>query len=129
MRSGREYEEVVVLTRPDGTALKLKDVATVVDGFEDTDLVSRFNGQPAAVVQVFRIGDQNALDISAYVHQYIEDKRSTLPEGIHIGHGARRRAHPARPHRFADPQRPPRSGVGLYLSELLPRLALGLLGG
>ena len=86
MRSGREYEEVVVLTRPDGTALKLKDVATVVDGFEDTDLVSRFNGQPAAVVQVFRIGDQNALDISDYVHQYIEDKRPTLPAGIHIGY-------------------------------------------
>ena len=86
MRVGREYEEVVVLTRPDGTALKLKDVATVVDGFEDTDLVSRFNGQPAAVVQVYRIGDQNALDISDYVHQYIEDKRSTLPAGIDIGY-------------------------------------------
>ena len=86
MRSGREYEEVVVLTRPDGTALKLKDVATVVDGFEDTDLVSRFNGQPAAVVQVFRIGDQNALDISDYVHQYVEDKRQTLPAGIDIGY-------------------------------------------
>ena len=86
MRSGREYEEVVVLTRPDGTALKLKDVATVVDGFEDADLVSRFNGQPAAVVQVFCIGDQNALDISDYVHQYIEDKRLTLPAGIHIGY-------------------------------------------
>ncbi len=86
MRVGREYEEVVVLTRPDGTALKLKDVATVVDGFEDTDLISRFNGQPAAVVQVFRIGDQNALDISDYVHQYVEDKRSTLPAGIDIGY-------------------------------------------
>ena len=86
MRSGREYEEVVVLARPDGTALKLKDVATVVDGFEDADLVSRFNGQPAAVVQVYRIGDQNTLDISAYVHQYIEDKRLTLPAGIHIGY-------------------------------------------
>ena len=86
MRSGREYEEVVVLTRPDGTALKLKDMATVVDGFEDTELISRFNGQPAAVVQVYRIGDQSALDISAYVHQYIEDKRSTLPAGIHINY-------------------------------------------
>ena len=92
MRVGREYEEVVVLTRPDGTALKLKDVATVVDGFEDTDLISRFNGQPAAVVQVFRIGDQNALDISAYVHQYIEDKRPTLPAGIHIATPATTRA-------------------------------------
>ena len=86
MRAGREYEEVVVLTRLDGTALRLKDIATVVDGFEDTDLISRFNGQPAVVVQVFRIGDQNALDISDYVHQYIEDKRPTLPAGIHIGY-------------------------------------------
>ena len=86
MRTGREYEDIVVLTRPDGTALKLKDVATVVDGFEDTDLISRFNGQPAAVVQVYRIGDQNVLDISAYVHQYLEDKRQTLPAGIHIGY-------------------------------------------
>ena len=86
MRSGREYAEIVVLTRPDGTALKLKDVATIVDGFEDTDLISRFNGQPAAVVQVYRIGDQNALDISDYIHQYLEDKRPTLPAGIYIGY-------------------------------------------
>lgn len=84
MRVGREYEDVVVLTRPDGTALKLSDIATVVDGFEDTDLVSRFNGQPAAVVSAYRTGDQNALDISAYVHEYVEDKRPTLPAGIHI---------------------------------------------
>ena len=32
------------------------------------------------------LGDQNALDISAYVHQYVEDKRQTLPAGIDIGY-------------------------------------------
>ena len=84
MRMGREYEDVIVLTRPDGTALKLSDISTVVDGFEDTDLVSRFNGQPAAVVSAYRTGDQNALDISSYVHEYVEDKRPSLPAGIHI---------------------------------------------
>ena len=81
MRMGREYEDVIVLTRPDGTALKLSDISTVVDGFEDTDLVSRFNGQPAAVVSAYRTGDQNALDISTYVHEYVEDKRPSLPAG------------------------------------------------
>lgn len=84
MRSGREYEDIVVLTNLDGTALKLKDIATIIDGFEDTDLISRFNGQPAAVVQAYRTGDQNALDISSYVHQYVEEKRPSLPAGIHI---------------------------------------------
>jgi multidrug efflux pump subunit AcrB len=86
MRSGGEYEDVVVLTRPDGTALKLGDIAEVHDGFEDNDLVSRFNGQPAAVVQVYRTGDQSALEISSYVQEYVEDKRGTLPAGIHIDH-------------------------------------------
>ena len=84
MRVGREYEDIVVLTRPDGTALKLRDISTIVDGFEDNDLVSRFNGQPAAVVSAYRTGDQNALDISAYVHEYVEEKRLALPAGIHI---------------------------------------------
>ena len=86
MRSGVEYEDVVVLTRPDGTALKLGDIAEVHDGFEDNDLVSRFNGQPAAVVQVYRTGDQSALEISSYVQEYVEDKRGTLPAGIDIDH-------------------------------------------
>ena len=84
MRVGREYEDIVVLTRADGTALKLKDISTVLDGFEDTDLVSRFNGLPAAVVSAYRTGDQNALEISAYVHTYVEEKRAVLPAGIHI---------------------------------------------
>ena len=85
MHSSREYESVVVFTRPDGTSLKLGDIATVVDGFEDTDLISRFNGQPSAVIQVFRTGDQSALDISDYVKSYIEEKRNSLQAGIEMG--------------------------------------------
>jgi multidrug efflux pump subunit AcrB len=86
MRSGAEYEEVVVLTRPDGTSLTLGDIASVRDGFEDNDLVSRFNGKPAAVVQVYRTGDQSALEISSYVQEYVLEKRETLQAGIHIDH-------------------------------------------
>ena len=86
LRIGREYEDVVVLTRPDGTALRLRDIGTVIDGFEDTDLVSRFNGQPAAVISAYRTGDQNAIDISDYVQQYVDDKRGRLPAGIEIAH-------------------------------------------
>ena len=61
---GREFEDLVLLTRPDGTHLRLGDVATVVDGFADTDQVARFDGKPAVLVQVFRVGDQDALEIA-----------------------------------------------------------------
>ena len=81
---GVEYEEVVILSRPDGTRLKLSQIGTVVDGFEDNDLVSRFNGQRAAVVQVYRTGDQNALGISEYVKDYIKNERQRLPPAVEI---------------------------------------------
>ena len=81
---GVEYEDVIVLSRPDGTSLKLSQIATIVDGFEDTELVSRFNGQPASVVQVYRTGDQSALEISEYVKEFITEERQRLPAGVEI---------------------------------------------
>ena len=87
MYEGVEYENIVVLTQADGTQIRLGDIAEVRDGFEDTDLISRFNGKAAAVVQVYRIGDESALEVSATVHEYIEEQqaRGALPAGIEIG--------------------------------------------
>ena len=48
MYSGQEYESIVVLTQPDGSELRLGDIAEIIDGFEDTDLISRFNGSPVS---------------------------------------------------------------------------------
>ena len=79
---GQEYESVAVLTGADGTSLALGQIASVVDGFEDSDLVSRFDGQPAAVVQVYRTGDQSALEISDLVVEYVAENRGALPAGI-----------------------------------------------
>ena len=81
---GSEYADIPVLSRADGTQLRLGDIATIVDGFEDSDLISRFNGFPAAVVQVFRTGDQSALEISGFVKEYIEEQRVHLPAGVGI---------------------------------------------
>ncbi|MDA0748798.1 MAG: efflux RND transporter permease subunit, partial [bacterium] len=81
---GQDYEDVVILMRPDGTSVTLGQVATVVDDFEDSDLACRFNGQPAAVIQVSRMGDQSVLEISDYVRKYILEQRSQLPANVHI---------------------------------------------
>ena len=81
---GEEYEEIVVLRNEDGTRVALRDVASVVDGFEDTDQASRFNGAPTVMVQVFRIGDESALDISAAVKTYVDDLALRLPDGVSV---------------------------------------------
>ena len=81
---GADFEKIVVLTRNDGTSVTLGEIATIVDGFEDLDLTARFNGQPAVVIQVDRIGDEDILDIVAEVRPWLVEFRKTLPVGIEV---------------------------------------------
>ena len=81
---GDEYENLVVKTGPDGTRLYLKDVARVVDGFADTDQSLRFNGKPAALIQVSRMGEQDLLEVSGAVKQFLKDLKPRLSEGVEL---------------------------------------------
>ena len=81
---GTAFENIVLRTRPDGAALTVGDVATVVDGFADADISGRFDLEPGVMVQVFRVGDQDALDISRKVKEYIKSAESRMPEGISL---------------------------------------------
>ena len=79
---GSEYEDLVVLTRADGTRLHLRDVATVVDGFAETDQFARFDDERGILVSVFRTGDQSAIEIASLVHDYVNRTQPRLPAGI-----------------------------------------------
>ena len=81
---GNEYESLVIRTRPDGTRLYLKDVATVVDGFAETDQSLRFNGKPAALIRVDRIGEQDLQYISTNVKSFVGELQPTLPHGVNV---------------------------------------------
>jgi multidrug efflux pump subunit AcrB len=79
---GGEFEGLVLLSRPDGSRLRLGDVARVVDGFEETDQLAHFDGRPTTLVEVYRVGNQSALEISATVREYIEQARERFPAGV-----------------------------------------------
>ncbi|MEM7408724.1 MAG: efflux RND transporter permease subunit [Myxococcota bacterium] len=81
---GEEFESIVVLTRNDGTSVRLGEIARVIDGFEDVDLSARFAGSPAAIVKVERIGDEDILDIAGAVKEWTVGFRERLPEGVEI---------------------------------------------
>ncbi len=79
-----QFERLPLRTLPDGTSLALGEVADVNDGFADTDLWARFNGRPAVVVQVFRVGDQSALEVADAVKSYIARAQPRMPDGIFL---------------------------------------------
>ncbi len=81
---GRDFEDIVVRTNPDGTRLLLKDIATIRDEFIERDRFSEFNGEPALSIQVFSVGNQSELEIAEIVKSYIVEKQENLPAGIHI---------------------------------------------
>lgn len=81
---GPEYADITILQQSDGTELKLGDIAAVRDGFRETDEYSRLNGLPAAMVAVYRVGDQKPLDISRLVREYIKKKNVSLPGSISL---------------------------------------------
>ncbi len=81
---GPEYADIVILGNPDGSQVTLGDIAHVVDGFEDSDEFARFDNLPAAMVKVFRIGDQKPTDISELVLNYIDNKQLQLPDTVKL---------------------------------------------
>lgn len=82
--TGDDFEQIVVHTRQDGTRLLLGDIATVVDGFEEEDRYASFNGEPAVLIQVFRVGDQKVLELVDRVKGFVAQISPQLPEGLHL---------------------------------------------
>lgn len=77
-----DFEDIVVLTRPDGTLLRLSEIAKVIDGFEDTELRGQFNGDPSVVIKVQLIGEEDALEAAAAVKEWVVPFRQSLPKGV-----------------------------------------------
>ncbi len=82
--TGEDFAALTLLTRGDGTRIRLGDVATVVDGFEDQPVLSLLNGRRAITFVVDRVGDQDVLKITSDLRRYIDQKQATLADGVFI---------------------------------------------
>jgi multidrug efflux pump subunit AcrB len=81
---GPGYAEIVVVNQPDGTEVRLGDIARVRDTFAETDTSATFDGKPAAMIKIFRVGDQKPTEISDLVKRYVEDKSENLPPNVKL---------------------------------------------
>ncbi len=79
---GREFADIPIVASNDGTEVRLDEIADIVDGFADVDNFATYNGKPAVMLNVYRVGDQTPITVSDAVHEYIEGAASTLPPGV-----------------------------------------------
>jgi multidrug efflux pump subunit AcrB len=73
---GRDLEDIVIRSEPDGRKIILKDVAEIRDEFDESDLESYFNGKPAAHCIVYKTASQDVIQISRLVKAFIAGKQN-----------------------------------------------------
>lgn len=78
----QEDFENVIVQREDGAELRLGDLATVRDGFEEKDQIMRLNGMPCLMIDVLQSEDESAIKISEAIKRYIKESETRFPEGI-----------------------------------------------
>ena len=78
--TGKEFEDIPLRSIPGGTVLRLRDVATVKDGFTDDELTNQINGQRALFVRIQAASDQNILGIAEQIYEFFETYET--PPGI-----------------------------------------------
>jgi len=77
-----EFGDVIVRSNPDGSVVRVKDVARVELGSMSYALRGAFNGQAAGIIAVFQLPGSNALDVAAGIRATMEQLKTRFPPGM-----------------------------------------------
>ena len=82
LQTPEQFRAIVVRSQPDGSVLKLGDVARVELGAENYSVIARFNGQPATGVAISLATGANALETAQRLETLIKDLQPFFPPGL-----------------------------------------------
>src|SRR5262245_9111046 len=77
-----QFGDIVLRAQPDGSLLRVRDIARVELGAQDYKTFTRFNKKPASIVIVLLSPGANAVETAARVRSFLDDARQTFPAGI-----------------------------------------------
>ncbi len=82
LSDAKEFEQIIVRASPDGSAVRLSDVARVELGSRDYEFMGRYNGKPATLVGIFLAPGANALDVAKTVKRTVDELATRFPTGL-----------------------------------------------
>ena len=82
LQSAEEFAQIVVRSNPDGSVVRLTDVARIELGALNYQQVSRVNGQPGSIVAVFQAPGSNALDVARGVKSAMAELKQRFPPDL-----------------------------------------------
>jgi len=82
--SKSEFEEIIVRQNAEGGTVRVKDIARVIDGFEDFEFYSEYKGKPAMFLRVLSPEKANITRSGKAFEKFIEERNKTLPPGMKL---------------------------------------------
>jgi HAE1 family hydrophobic/amphiphilic exporter-1 len=80
--SAEEFGQIVIRANPDGSILRLKDVARLELGSQTYNLIGRYSGKPAAVVAIYQLPGSNAVQAAAGVRKLMKEVQQRFPQDL-----------------------------------------------
>jgi len=79
-----QFGNIPIVTNKDGSAVLLRNIATISETFEDTDNFAFFNGKPAILFDIYRIGEQTPTGVADAVMERMDELNKTLPGDLKV---------------------------------------------
>lgn len=79
-----DFENIVVKQLPQGSAIRVGDLARVIDGFEEDEILATLNGEPAVLIQVMSSEKMDVVLMSESVNKWLAERKKTLPKGVQL---------------------------------------------
>ena len=77
-----EFGEIILRTNPDGSQVRIKDVARIELGTMLYNAIGRHDGKPSAVIAVFQIPGTNAIDVAGRIKATMEELKQRFPRDM-----------------------------------------------
>ncbi|WP_136513004.1 efflux RND transporter permease subunit [Geomonas edaphica] len=84
LQTQEQFEEIVLRTNPDGSTVKLRDVAKLDIGTENYDMIARYKGKPVAAMALRLAAGANALDTADRVKAKMAELEKFFPAGAKV---------------------------------------------
>lgn len=82
--SEQNFLDIVIRANPDGSQIRLADIASVNEGFEEIDVLTRFNGERAVFLELSVSDRPDVLKSTNQVKEFLKQQRSRLPKGVSV---------------------------------------------
>ena len=80
--SEHDFEQIVIRANPDGSMVRLKDLARVELGAQLYNIAGRLNGRPSAILAIYQLPGSNALDAAAGVRKAMRELSQRFPADL-----------------------------------------------